>query len=268
MLVCAAGDLRRRRLVRVRSTRTLQVEGARYTDPRRGRAGPRRRRAAQNLFGLSTAPLRGRARVAADRPRGAGRRRACPDTLAVTHRGARRRSWSGRSGTRRYLADADGTLFALLPDQPPARRRGLPVIDDQRADVGQPRCRARRSIRSTSTRRPASPRSSRPTSAARRPRWRVSVTDANGFVVATRPSGWSAVFGFYTPSLRTTELIPDQVRLLRSLLVGREAQVDRVILASGTDGTYIAATPEPTGQSPIAQAEQGAVRWRSGAAVG
>jgi hypothetical protein len=66
----------------------------------------------------------------------------------------------------------------------------------------------------------------------------VSVTDANGFVVTTRPSSWSAVFGFYTPSLRTTGMIPDQVRLLRSLLVGREAEVQRVILASGTDGTY------------------------------
>ena len=69
------------------------------------------------------------------------------------------------------------------------------------------------------------------------------MTDENGFVVETRPKGWSAVFGFYTPSLRTTELIPGQVRLLRSLLVGREPLVDRVILASETDGTYIPARP-------------------------
>ena len=48
------------------------------------------------------------------------------------------------------------------------------------------------------------------------------------------------------PSLRTTELIPEQVRLLRSLLVGREAQVDKIILASGTDGTY---TPRSTPKS-------------------
>ena len=75
------------------------------------------------------------------------------------------------------------------------------------------------------------------------------VTDENGFVVGTRPTGWTAVFGFYTPSLRTTELIPGQVRLLRSLLVGREQLVDRVILASETDGTYIA---RPT---PVRQAE-------------
>ena len=46
------------------------------------------------------------------------------------------------------------------------------------------------------------------------------------------------MFGFYTPSLRTPELVPGQVRLLRSLLIGREPLVDRVILASETDGTY------------------------------
>ncbi|HLO34953.1 MAG TPA: hypothetical protein VK194_02680, partial [Candidatus Deferrimicrobium sp.] len=66
----------------------------------------------------------------------------------------------------------------------------------------------------------------------------VSVSDENGFVVSAKPTAWSAVFGFYTPSLRTPDLIPEQVRLLRSLLAGREAQVDRVILASATDGTY------------------------------
>jgi hypothetical protein len=71
----------------------------------------------------------------------------------------------------------------------------------------------------------------------------VSVTDAGGFLVHAKPSGWDAIFGFYTPSLRTPELIPGQVRLLRSLLIGREQLVDRVILASDTDGTYI---PKPT----------------------
>ena len=75
----------------------------------------------------------------------------------------------------------------------------------------------------------------------------VAVTDETGFVVTSNPAGWSAVFGFYTPSLRTPDLIPGQVRLLRSLLDGREAKVDRVILASDTDGTYLPkATPTPS----------------------
>ena len=63
------------------------------------------------------------------------------------------------------------------------------------------------------------------------------------------------MFGFYTPSLRTTELIPGQVRLLRSLLDGREPQVDRVILASDTDGTYV---PRTTPQAiVVGQAVEG-----------
>ena len=37
-------------------------------------------------------------------------------------------------GDRRYLADADGTLFALMPAQPPAEAAALPVIDDQRIE--------------------------------------------------------------------------------------------------------------------------------------
>jgi hypothetical protein len=71
----------------------------------------------------------------------------------------------------------------------------------------------------------------------------VVVTDENGFVVRTQPASWTAVFGFYTPSVRTPELIPGQVRLLRSLLDERESMVDRVILADDRNGTWI---PRPT----------------------
>jgi hypothetical protein len=34
-------------------------------------------------------------------------------------------------------------------------------------------------------------------------------------------------------------MIPGQVRLLRSLLAGREPEVRRIILASETSGTYV-----------------------------
>ena len=71
----------------------------------------------------------------------------------------------------------------------------------------------------------------------------VVVSDANGFVLRSRPASWTAIFGFYTASLRTPELVPGQVRLLRSLMIGREPLIERVILASDTDGTYI---PKPT----------------------
>jgi hypothetical protein len=76
----------------------------------------------------------------------------------------------------------------------------------------------------------------------------LGVTDENGFVLRAEPGGWDAVFGFYTPTLRQPGIIPGQVRLLRSLLIGREGTVERVILASETDGTYLpgaSASPAP-----------------------
>ena len=91
-------------------------------------------------------------------------------------------------------------------------------------------------------------------SAARPELSRCIVTDDNGFVLQARPNGWSAIFGFYTPTLRTTALIPGQVRLLRSLLDGREATVERVILASETDGTYVPRARARSRRSPAARA--------------
>lgn len=73
----------------------------------------------------------------------------------------------------------------------------------------------------------------------------VVVTDRDGYVVRT--AGWDAVFGFYGPATRSPDMIAGQVRLLRSLLADREAEVRRVILASETDGTYVPrTTPRPS----------------------
>nr|MBA2373781.1 hypothetical protein [Chloroflexota bacterium] len=45
---------------------------------------------------------------------------------------------------------------------------------------------------------------------------------------------------------RQTSIVPGQVRLLRSLLIGREPLVERVILADERDGTYVERpTPRP-----------------------
>ncbi len=42
-------------------------------------------------------------------------------------------------------------------------------------------------------------------------------------------------------------MIAGQVRLLRSLLIGREPLLDRIILANETDGTYTSKpTPKPS----------------------
>jgi hypothetical protein len=55
------------------------------------------------------------------------------------------------------------------------------------------------------------------------------------------------VFGFYTPTLRRTDLIAGQARLLRSLILGREEEVLKVILADDRSGTYVPRpTPEPS----------------------
>ena len=67
----------------------------------------------------------------------------------------------------------------------------------------------------------------------------VRLDDADGWTVRpATPSPWTAVFGFYSATLRSADLIPDQVRLLRSLLAGREAKILRIILADGSHGTY------------------------------
>jgi cell division septal protein FtsQ len=64
----------------------------------------------------------------------------------------------------------------------------------------------------------------------------VSVTDPTGWSLSV-PDGWEAVFGFYPGSIRPPDIIPEQVRLLRSLLAVREDRLERAILASGETGT-------------------------------
>lgn len=225
----------------------LQLDGVRFTDPTAVEAALVTARG-ENLFQLSTGPLR----AALERfPTVAAVRVEVrlPGTLAVTI-DERQPVLVWQVGKARYLADADGTLFATAPETPPAGTPAFPVVDDRRASssglaVGQ---RLDTVDLDAATRLaslvPGDVGSSAVSLA-------VAVTDENGFVVKSLPGGWSAVFGFYTPSLRTTELIPGQVQLLRSLLIGREQLVERVILASETDGTYIpratpSATPKPS----------------------
>ena len=229
----------------------LRVHGARYTDVgavEATLAGIR----GDNLFRIDTRPLEtqlgqlatvARARVQVE----------LPNTLAVTLE-EREPILVWKVGERRYLVDDTGALFAKLADKPPAEAAALPVVDDHRAtSAGLSLGRSLDAVDLDAATRLASLRPVDVGSEAEG--LTVSLTDENGFLVRTRPAGWTAVFGFYTPSLRTPVLIPDQVRLLRSLLSGREAQVDRVILASGTDGTYVprpTPTPKPTSKPSAA----------------
>jgi len=219
----------------------LEVAGAVFTDLVAAEEAVAAARG-ENLFRLSTTPLEAaleglptveRASVSVQ----------LPETLVVTlHERVPVLIW--RVGARRYLADSDGNLFGRLGDDPPVSAAALPVIDDRRAAsaglsvgdrIGPQDVDAATRLASLV---PADVGSLAEALAVR-------VTDNDGFVVRADPQGWIAIFGYYTPSLRTPELIPGQVRLLRSLLIGREQLIARVILASETDGTYV---PKPTPQ--------------------
>ncbi len=195
----------------------------------------------QNLFELSTAPLVA-ALEAIPTVRHAHIEVRLPATLGVTVE-ERQPVLIWQVGDRRLLAAGDGSLFEPVGDATPADVAALPVVDDRRSVSAGLVIGARLdSVDLDAATRLASLRPVDLGSAATG--LAISITDENGFVVSATPKAWSAIFGFYTPSLRTTELIPGQVRLLRSLLDGREAAVDRVILASATDGTYTSrATP-------------------------
>lgn len=76
-----------------------------------------------------------------------------------------------------------------------------------------------------------------------------------GFVLQGDGKGiaWSAVFGMYSATIRPPEMLPGQVRLLRSLLAGRESRVGWVILADGQAGTFTepgVRPPPPPGAGP------------------
>jgi cell division septal protein FtsQ len=176
---------------------------------------------------------------------------ALPDVIrvAVTEREALV-VW--QAGGQQFLVDDTGVLFDQLGDPAPEAAAALPVIDDERAasaglklgDTLDP-VTLDAALRLGSL-TPADLGSSATGLAIR-------LDDADGFTVSSVPDGWDAVFGFFTPTLRTTDLIPGQVRLLRSLLYGREAKVGRIVLADDRSGTYLprgsatpAATPRPT----------------------
>ena len=67
----------------------------------------------------------------------------------------------------------------------------------------------------------------------------VGVDERDGWtLIPTVGDPWTAVFGFYGPEIRGPAMIPEQVRLLKSLLAGREETLLRVVLAGAREGTY------------------------------
>jgi hypothetical protein len=193
-----------------------------------------------NVFALDTAPLEA-ALEALPGVASADVTVALPDAAVVVAVEERTAILAWEVGDRRYIADASGTIFADVDDEA-ALPEGVAIVHDQRqSSVGAFAIGGHIEPvdLDVATRlgslRPADIGSS--TSALR-----VAVTDIDGYVVSA-PRAWDAVFGFY-PGTRPTDMIPGQVRLLRSLLAGREPEVRRIILASETSGTYVPrATP-------------------------
>ena len=68
----------------------------------------------------------------------------------------------------------------------------------------------------------------------------IEVDPQYGFLLRAEGEGfaWNAVFGIYSATIRPPEMVPGQVRLLRSLLAGRERKIGWIILADGQAGTF------------------------------
>lgn len=168
-----------------------------------------------------------------------------PDAVLVVRIDERVPVLAWQVGHTSYIADREGVIFAIVADGGTAPA-GIAVIQDRRAGAGAGFAIGSRidPIDLDVATRLGSLTPTQVGSAAAS--LRVAITDDDGFIVSVA-SAWTAVFGFYSPETRSTDMIPGQVRLLRSLLDGREATLARIILASATDGTYVPrATPKPT----------------------
>jgi len=144
----------------------------------------------------------------------------------------------------RYLVDAEGSIFAVLPPID-TTELDVPMVVDTR-----PESAARVHIGGDldPTDLDAGTRLGSITVAdlgSAASGLAVGVSGTDGYTLTALPDGWVAVFGPYSPALRGTDLIPGQVRLLRSLLDGREPTVARVFLATDLRGTYVERAPPP-----------------------
>ncbi len=188
-----------------------------------------------NLFALSTDRLAGALRSLTT-VRGASVSVELPDAVRV-RLDEREPVLVWAAGQQRFLVDREGVLFAAL-ETAPAAAQGLRVIDDRRPASSGLAIGARLDpVDIDAATRLGSLAPADVGSAA--VALTIALDDERGFTVASEPAAWTATFGFYTPTLRTPELVPGQVRLLRSLIarVG-EGRIATILLADTTNGTY------------------------------
>jgi cell division protein FtsQ len=189
-----------------------------------------------NLFQVQTAPIEARlaalpavasARVSVSLPHAL--------TITITER-VPILVW--QVGDNRYLVDSAGVLFATV-DAATAGAVEVPTVIDGRAA-------SRGSIVIGATLDPVDfdaatrlgsvvPVDVGSAAAA----LHVRVDDTAGFTMTAGAGTWTAVFGFYSPSVRSPDLIAGQVQLLKNLLADREAAVARIYLAGDRSGTYV-----------------------------
>ena len=219
-----------------------ELPSLRWTDPEAVRAALAIAPGA-NLFQLDTAPIEA---ALSTLPAVASAEVAVslPDAVVV-HIEERRPVLAWQVESQRFLADGAGVIFAIV-DTSTSLPDGVAIVDDRRQPaVGDLRIGGRLDAvdLDVATRLGSVTPGDIGSAAAR---LRVTISETDGYVLST-PDGWAAVFGFYSPATRPTSIIPGQVRLLKSLLAGREPTIRRVILASETDGTYVpVATPRPS----------------------
>jgi hypothetical protein len=197
-----------------------------------------------NVFQLDTAPLEAALRSlpgVAD----ADLSVALPDAALVVHIEERQPVLAWQVDDQRFISDGTGTIFAIV-DREAKLPPGVAVVDDRRLGAGED---LRIGGHLDAVDLDVATRLGSVTPAdigSTATGLQLLVSNEDGFVIAAQGS-WLAVFGFYSPATRSTNMIPGQVRLLRSLLDGREASVRRVVLASATDGTYVPRnTPKPS----------------------
>jgi POTRA domain-containing FtsQ-type protein len=200
--------------------------------------------AGDNVFRLDTGPLEA-ALGALPAVAAADVSVSLPDAAVVVRIVERRAVLAWQVGDRRFLADRDGAIFASV-DTKAALPAGVALVEDRRlGSVNELAIGGRLDAvdLDVATRLGSLTPADLGSTAEQ---LTVTATEGDGWVVRAR-GGWIAVFGFYSPATRSTDLIPGQVRLLRSLLDGREPTLERIILASADDGTYVLKpTPKPS----------------------
>lgn len=159
-----------------------------------------------------------------------------PDTLIITIE-ERTAILTWRVRDNLFLVDREGVIFATAPSDASAPATLPTVADSRPGSYGLAVGSVLDAVDLDAATRLASLTPADIGSAA--DSLVITVTEATGFVVGTLPRSWVAVFGLYTPSIRTPAMIPGQVRLLRSLLADREGSVAKVILADEKTGTFV-----------------------------